>query len=189
MESKIVFERWIGKSYGKTKDRILVLGESHYCKDETVLSGVTNKVMDTLIGYYNEISSFEPWMRTFTKFSNVFSGKQLNKAEQQQFWQSLIFYNYVQKPTKGPRIAPSFDDFQSSYEALLEVIDTQNPDKIILWGNRLRNNIPKKDIYDHENFKILRRNGKDILLKVVCHPSSSRFSYGLTREIQQFVEF
>lgn len=187
MESKIVFKPWVGKAYENSKTKVLILGESHYCGDDTMLDGVTNKVMETLIGYYCSVNPFEPWMRTFTKFANVFSGRQLTKVEQRQFWQSFIFYNYVQKPTKGPRIAPSFDDFQFSYKALLEVIDAHNPDKIILWGNRLWNNLPKRDIYDDSGLMVLRRNGRNILLKVVYHPSSTRFSYSLTKEIQEFI--
>lgn len=187
MNSKIVFKPWIGNTYQKAKTKILILGESHYCGDETELSGVTNKVMDTLIDYYKGNNPFEPWMRTFAKFANVFAGRQLSNIEKQQFWQQIMFYNYVQQPTKGPRIAPSFENFQSSYGAFLEVIDLHNPNKIILWGNRLWNNIPKKDVVDKNGVSVLQIKGKEIQLKIIFHPSSTRFSYKITGEIQEFI--
>lgn len=141
----VKFLPWIGNRYqaGWNGKRIMVLGESHYCPSyEEALPQITNRVMADLL---DENSEHESYKNTFTRFANALTGKSLSFDEKKAFWHSVLFYNYVQVPLPVARIAPSEEDFAMSETAFFEVIDTYQPDYIIVLGKRLYNHLPHQD--------------------------------------------
>jgi hypothetical protein len=112
----VIFTPWVGKDYYNNENknkRIMVLGESHYCnrwewdeKHQKECWATKEKKcnerdfhINLLLDYYNaddKRGKFHIWFRTFTKFTNVFSGKKCEDKEKISFWNSVVFYNYVQ---------------------------------------------------------------------------------------------
>ena len=152
MENIFYFPR-IGKNYetkGFNNIKLLVLGESHYCGDrgKCEVCGVSSKrkdcnnftirvVEDGFLSYKKGEGKFEDWMRTFTRFTNVLLGDQANNDALHEFWDSIIFYNYVQSSTTSPRVPPTQEQFEESEIAFFEVLNQYTPDLIIVWGYRL----------------------------------------------------
>lgn len=145
-KSGVHFLPWIGEKYedgiyydedgemhygdaSKKGKKILVLGESFYM-DETDFKAYTggkdfSQVMCDIIKDYikpeNEEEwkeNWEPYKNTYTKFERAMAGKVLKPGEEKkEFWQHVMFYNYVQDPLTGPRIMPSRSGFKGSEKA------------------------------------------------------------------------
>jgi hypothetical protein len=195
----IRFKPFVGTEYQKQDFKILILGESHYLNDSDFidyLDGnkkvelITNNVVNGYLNYKKTGKSYANWMNTFTKFSNVLNGKKSSIKETVEFWQSSSFYNYVQAPTKGPRISPSEEEFKQSFDALTEVVEEIKPNLIFFWGHRLWNNFPKDNygslINGNEKIHFLKFS-YNLPIIVMPHPSSSKFNYGIKDEIKDYL--
>lgn len=137
---KINYKPWVGKNYstGFRGKKILVLGESHYDEPDTINSGLTQWVINDIV--YN--LGGQTYRATFTCFERAMVGRPLTQKEREEFWESVIFYNYLQFPTEGPRSTPKPEYWNESAEAFVELLETYMPDLIIVWGARLYKALP-----------------------------------------------
>ena len=160
-ENHIHFLPWVGKKYneGIGGKKILVLGESHYCaKPEDDTPFVTRKVIENLLDPATEHESYK---NTYTKFERALAGKVLDWQEKVDLWNSVIFYNFVQRPMSGPRISPEPGDFKDSYAAFFEVLEA--------------------DGTCQETWIYTLSGGKRVLVLPILHPSSG-FSWDFWHE-------
>ena len=182
---KINFFPWIGKHYSTTGfggKRILVLGESHYCdKSSDATEDITRKVIADL---FDPQSGHEAYKNTYTKFAEALLGRNCLSFEyKERFWNSIAFYNYVQVPMTGARVAPSQKDFKESEAAFFDVLETLRPDIVIVWGSRLYNNLPQGGLQGDdlrapdghwvETWRYFLKDGKEVKVVPIMHPSSS----------------
>jgi hypothetical protein len=195
----------IGSNYFKTGFnglKLLILGESHYCGEGCEDCGsqhykecfsFTQNVMEEYFSYKNGEVENKRWMNTYTKFANAVFGYKLTNEELLAFWESVIFYNYVQFSTDGPRIAPRYEQFKNSEEAFLELLSIYKPDIVIGWGMRLQGNMPTSGRWGNENlldnknekFYYLRIDNIEIPIYFTYHPSSSAFNKESTAYIKE----
>ncbi len=146
--TSIHFLPWVGSAYAKgikiagisRPIKVMVLGESHYCAD--VRDAVPQITNDIIRYFLQPDREAEGWMNTYTKFERALAGKVLSQREREQMWNSLLFYNYVQTPMSGARVAPTKQEFRDSDGAFFEVLERYRPDCIIVWGVRLYNSLP-----------------------------------------------
>lgn len=209
----VFFKPWVGKNYlstGIDGKKLLVLGESHYCGENCPTCGkleiddkncreFTTNVVNGYLKYKKGDSEFEGWMNTFTKFGNVFYNKHLGLEEVQAFWNSIVFYNFVQSSTNGPRESPTAEEFTKSASAFFEVLKSYKPDLIIVWGERLWKQLPdtgewgkEETIFNKENkrpFYYYTSDQKKIPTFSVFHPSSSRFDYSCYEPIHKAINY
>lgn len=215
---KVKFYPWIGKNYkngvvgydengiiqygeseGEGK-KILVLGESHYCYDESeAIPELTQEIIKDLI---DPDSEWESYKNTYTKFIKSLTGyiEELLFEDKEKAWQHVAFYNYVQVPISGARIAPEGKDFENSELAFWEILKKIKPDLIIVWGKRLYNNLPiengsqsddleieyEDQMYDTE---IWSYNIDSNIMQVlpIVHPSSGYYISYWNKMINKFV--
>jgi hypothetical protein len=201
----VFFKPYVGKNYsekGYLGKKLLILGESHYCsgiqdkdcqcgKAEKCLQSpecedFTNEVLNRFLDYKKGLCESETWMTTFTRFTNIFLGEQVSNEKLLEFWDNLMFYNYVQKAMIGSRTSPQEQDFEVSENAFFEILEEYKPDLIIVWGARLEERLPQKHktLSDFEilneaghKFHYYEVVGKRIPAYAIYHPSSSSFSY------------
>ncbi|MBQ8500862.1 MAG: hypothetical protein IJ494_00935 [Bacteroides sp.] len=194
--SKINFQPWVGDAYesgGILRQKILVLGESHYCtslNEENECLGTspqecpklcprfTCRVMEQFLTVYDGRRS----LQSYVCFERAVMGKVLTEEERKQFWNSVLFYNYVQGVVLGgARKKPISQEYQDSEEAFEELLKTYQPDKIIVWGQRLYNAMPgwgghveKLTIANGDYTPVWHYtvDGRDIPAMMVYHPSS-----------------
>lgn len=189
------FHPWVGSNYNKhgfRNKKILVLGESHYCGEgcdtcglisETKCNNFTSRVVEEYLAYKRGNAKHKHWMNTFTRFANVLNGEQLELDNSLNFWNSILFYNYIQKALDGPRMPPTETDFKNSEVAFIELLEKHKPDLIIVWGERLWNRLPSGGYWGNQvldsNDKLYyyKISTKDIPAYSIYHPSSSAFSY------------
>jgi hypothetical protein len=193
MGNDVNFEPWIGANYqngGIFKQKILVLGESHYCentngippclcenpREKEECRNFTKATLHNLIHEYTG----EPYMRTFTCFERGVFGFIPSQEQREALWDSVAFYNYIQFALNGPR-CPIERSLDHSENAFRNILDTLMPDKVIVWGRRLYNLMPdwngvridiKGDAGSSTEGWIYNINGKEIPCMMVHHPSS-----------------
>ncbi len=186
----VKFKPWVGCNYatgGIFGKKVLVLGESHYC-DKPNAGADSNDTLDVIDEFINDYRG-EHYQQTFLCFERAVMGKELSSEERFDFWNSIVFYNYIQQYQEGPRQAllPQKEDNEGAFK---EVLETYLPDCIIVWGKRLYQELPGWDgyenyieidtfEYDHKSHQIdstevwtYNIKGKQIPAMCVYHPSS-----------------
>ena len=195
--SEINFKPWVGKDYlskGYQGQRILVLGESHYCAAELAEGGrctpfclkekmkeecfcQTQDVVHEAVYAYGG----QKYLRCFVSFERAVTGKVLTQEERVVFWESVMFYNYIQYALSAPRTSPNPEHWGKSEKAFVELLEKYSPDKIIVWGVRLYNGLPdlggygmklKVSTTDSADVWMYNVKGKDIPALKIHHPSA-----------------
>ena len=170
-----------------------MLGESHYCKNDVCEGGrcfpickielmkedCHSQTEDVLDGFIYEYDGSK-YYQTFLCFERAVFGKALTQEEREEFWEGVIFYNYLQFSQPGPRqqIAPEY--WEQSELAFKQLLETYMPDYIIAWGVRLYNGMPnwggEQSVLtvdgDSTNIWTYSVNGKSIPMIKVHHPST-----------------
>lgn len=184
---------WVGTDYatgGVFKKKLLVLGESHYCFDvekgkcpgcsvENMQDACHSQTEDVIEEFVSDYRG-DSYQQTFLAFERALAGREISGEERKQLWNSVIFYNYFQLATYGPRQEPNTEAKQMSDAAFRQLLEEFMPDAVIVWGVRLYNLLPGWDGAEtaicaevdsmpvwHYNI-----NGKDIPAMCVHHPSS-----------------
>ena len=149
----VKFRPWVGENYhtdGIFGKKILVLGESHYCKEDKnrnpacialghcsydcMNEDCYSQTQDELEIISNNYTG-ERYQQSFMTTAKSVMGKELTNAEVSLFWKNVAFYNYMQHSQSGPTRPIEFNHDYS--EAFREVLESLMPDYIIVWGVRL----------------------------------------------------
>ena len=137
---KVKAKPFVGENYGKSgRTRVMMLGESHYCENpDDFNSEITKDVIEDL---YDEESEHEGYKNTYAKAINAIAGKKLGSPqEKREWWNKLSFYNFVQSPMTGPRIAPTPEQLKDASDAFFNVLEVNKPTHLLCWGYRLFDN-------------------------------------------------
>ena len=172
----VIFEPWVGDNYvnGFNGKKILALGDSQYGDVENS----AHKLVEHFIGYKNGNIVHMAWMNTYAKFSNVLLGEKADGKTTIDFWNSIVFYNYVQKSQTGHSITPLDEDYDNSHNAFIEILEEYQPDLIIVWGWSLWGRTAKYGMEadftiledKKEKFYYFEINGKKIPACGIPHP-------------------
>lgn len=150
----VYFKPWIGNNYASSCPRILIIGDSHYCGDESCnVCGVrgnkpfaefgdcSNFTKDRITEYINfrrGIGKKVDWMtRTFLRFDKIFYGKEdISVEESVQLWESIAYYVFVQTALSADPSNTNYsgEDYGNSSSMAMEVIKELKPDIVIVWG-------------------------------------------------------
>lgn len=142
MKSNIIFQPHVGGLYqkggGVFKKRTLILGGSLYGVDET-RSDATQELVDFYLTRCGE-----SWCKTYTSFINSVFGRDANQEERERFFQSIVFYTYLQAPAgAGPHDAGKSDYSDNRhFAAFCEVLDAHQPEVVIAWGDLVWDALP-----------------------------------------------
>jgi len=178
----IILEPWVGENYanGVEGKKILALGDSLY-GDE---GNSSYKLVEHFITYKNGDTGHMNWMNTYTRFTNVILGEKADKKKTIDFWNSIVFYNYVQHTQIGNRKAPPDEDYLNSHEAFTEALEEFQPDLIFVWGWGLWSKITRYGVEADFNilenrelkFYYFESKGKKIPAFGHPHPSTPIFN-------------
>lgn len=181
LKTNIHFRPWVGDNYEKGigGKRLLVLGESHY--SDTDDPELTQTVMKKLFDYKLGAGEYESWMKTFTVFERAMTGRELSGEESVAFWNSVLFYNFIQEMLPGAGYRPTRKQFAGSAAAFDEVLNEYEPDLIITWGTALFDNTPALDGRDAPSIELdnnaiytyeyVLLSGKHCKMLRMSHPS------------------
>lgn len=171
----------------KPGKKVLVLGESHYCDEDLSdeeLSSFTREVLDCYLKSEERYS----WMRTFLKFERALSNADTN-IDSKSIWNHLMFYNYLQCPLRGLRMAGDLRRYEDATTPFFAILKKYKPDYIIVWGRRLFVNLPSENVQEGEYMPSIEINiwsyqidGHTIMVLPVVHPSGG-FLWGYWHEV------
>lgn len=143
----VFFKPWIGKDYqsgGIFGKKILIVGKAHICKEckeeRCTVCGDVDKAGECANFTTNDCIKVildgkrNNWTGSFRKFEHSLVNHDTDLKESREIWNSIAFYNYLQKPMIAPRTKISYEEFKKSEDAFFEVIDELKPQLIIVWG-------------------------------------------------------
>ena len=172
--------------------KVLVLGESHYCDEELSDEELSSFTRDVLDCYLNSKERYS-WMRTFLKFERALFNKVTDIKDRKNIWNHLMFYNYLQRPLHGTRMAGDLEDYKDATDPFFAILKIYKPDYIIVWGRRLFANLPYENGVEGEYMPSVDMNswsyqidGLTIKILPIYHPSVG-FSWDYWHEV--IVEF
>ena len=205
--SKIHFQPWIGKNYGKPNylnKKIMVLGESVYCGEYcSARDGCSVFTIDRVTEYlhndiYDEQGAYRGWAKTYKKFESALIGRRLAIEERPLVWESIIFYNYFQTALdKARQPLGGKLEYDRATECLRKVLEKYQPEVVIAWGNRLWECLDDKD---WTNGPVIEHDGcisytgfytigeKKSSCMSIYHPSSGFSWEGWHKNIKEFIE-
>lgn len=205
----VFFDPWVGEDYhmgGIFNKKILVLGESHHCGCESCVNQCGNpkskltcdlSTTNVLRDYLDDYDNCGAYKSTFCKFERAMVNKYTNAEESHAIWNSVMFYNYIQRAMNGPRESPKSTDWEQSRVAFFEVLEQYKPDYIIAWGRRLWQNLPEdgcegapvvcEGLPNERTWEYTLSNGAIVKMISVVHPSAG-FSWDKWyRYIREFI--
>ncbi|WP_153448265.1 hypothetical protein [Vibrio algicola] len=188
--SNVFFRPWIGEHFNNENslfdNKILVLGDSHYCEDGDLEQGTksSSDLTTEVMTVYLDQNQTASWKGTYSKFMNSFiANSQLTNQSRSNLWNSVAFYNYLQVSAgTGARQTHHYSYAESKHQsALLEIINELQPDVIISWGNKVWDAIPDDFGYGRYSDNPIFDNcccvypfkNKEIKLIGITHPSTS----------------
>ena len=184
----VKFWPYVGKDYATAAHKILVLGESHYGRQELdeYHEWTQEVVQSEFLATWDARGRGHRWTRCFTNTANVLSPKR--GANPHGVFDQIAFYNFLQKSvgnTSRDHSRLTNKMKEDSAKALDEVLRLLKPDLVVGWGWSMEwNYLPK-----HCNETVLEARcgyGRLRLFNLegcppvpfwcMCHPSSSRFN-------------
>ena len=207
MENDFFFEPYKGPKYGEPNNffngkKVLVIGNSHHCDEEY---DIKNRCGAKCCNYKEDCHEFtegvikwylqnpkgtglkpkeKNWRKTFTRFANVFK----DACDVNNFYNSIIFYNFLQRAVCNSKAKGSTNEIANSSILFKKLIKLYDPDYIIVWGiSNVLNNLPKDETWIKEDkegriykFKIEEKNYSIITLD---HPVSIHQTKEQRREL------
>lgn len=173
---------WVGEKYKASHPKLLILGESLY--DQLAQK-------DTVIEMIKRIMTDENYA-FFTKLGNVFSnpeqweylGGDNYKLNKEKFWNDVAFYEYIQKPLSHAKEIVPPNLWEEAVEPFKEVLEFLQPDVVVALGYDTFEHLPVEGeggkVYkgkkEMPTRKYKLRNGKEVIVCGIQHPSSVGFS-------------
>jgi len=124
--SNLLFQPWIGSSYGKTAlGKLLIVGEGHYFyHKESDFDNFTKKMISSL----GSLGDNEFYIRV---------GHIFNDSNYLDVWDKVAFANAIQFPFELSRQEISKEQYQTVAPALREYLDITQPKKMIVFSKRI----------------------------------------------------
>jgi len=144
------FRPWVGEHYCNGAPwgfRAMVLGEAHYGA-ESETRKVNADFTTTVVKDYMQGQAQRT--RVFTKTARLFlmaedkENRRADLAECRNFWQDVVFYNFIQDyvPDARNRPTPQMWNDAGNASAFVEVVRMHRPDLILVLGQELSGHLP-----------------------------------------------
>jgi len=136
---------WIGDEYfsANENNRILIVGESHFLDDTKESIEKHNRKDFTRI-VVKEIGIERNYYKTkiFPNFHKaIFGNDNFNSSA---FWNSVSFYNFIQRPLSSKNTRPMTTDFREGWQNFFDVINIIKPRTCIFIGNSSADHLGKE---------------------------------------------
>ena len=133
---------WVGHEYSSldSKNRLLIIGESHY-HDNTMESIEKHNVPTFTREVIEELAIDRNYYGTKI-FPNLHRALFRNdEFDSSVFWNLISFYNFIQKPMDTNKGRPNYDDFHKSWYPFLEIIKIIKPNICLFIGTSAANSL------------------------------------------------
>jgi hypothetical protein len=136
------FLPWVGKNYQTSAAsgvRLLILGESHYGKPtDNYGPNFTSEVLGRHI-------TTDTQLTFFTHVEHLVSGAPItDKRPREQFWDSVVFYNFVQTLLPEGRRGRDPKLWQEARAPFLKVLNEHRPHAVLVLGVQTWDSLSKE---------------------------------------------
>lgn len=182
--SKLInFLPYVGPKYLETKNKILVLGESHYgAQDKNTHRNFTRDVVED--DYLSAVSEGKlyPWIKCYRNTAATITGEGYHESD--YIWKELTFYNFFQEVVGDENAADKKfitpELIEKSRKAFFETLAILNPKIVIVWGESKMywTWLPQESriVLDADKMLFSYKNLPSTLIWSIQHPSRC-FSY------------
>lgn len=131
---------WVGKDYAGGERRVLIVGESHYIKEES--EEVTQSNMERFKSdksftraCLNEVLIDGDWgNRTYLNLMEALCDRSV-VTEDKEMLQRIAFYNFIQRLLDySCKERPQAEDYRTAWECFLKVVNVLQPTDCVLVG-------------------------------------------------------
>ncbi len=206
-ELNLDYKPWVGKNYlkGIGGKKIFVLGLSHYKWDDPNCEKTIKKndfIRDVIIFYHGMSNSDSPTFRNFEEAWFNKNKSEVSDEERKQFWTSVCFNNYIQRPLSNNGENLTEEDRRKGFEKLKPILSLLKPDIVFTWSTDYEYSIgsmltiavenshkehPKIGSATPKTFKINLDN--HIISIIALHHPSRMFDYSTrSRWHQEFIQ-
>lgn len=133
------FRPWIGGDFatgGIFDLKVMILGESHYVWEDLPPPRIETQRIIERIARSDYESRFHPNVEIAVLGAKQFAD------DRRCFWNSVLFYNYLQEPLPNSRQPPAAASWQAAEPAFREVLERHAPQVILVLGKRLWGCLP-----------------------------------------------
>ena len=134
---------WTGKNFYKLpkSKKLIIVGESHY--DNWI--GSDNEVEDEQFTRWyirdHAIDNPEKESKIIRNSERVVFNKNPTKQESLNFWESICYFNFIQRPMKTKSDRPIPEDYVIGWNTFFKVIKIIEPDYVLFCGVSASNHI------------------------------------------------
>lgn len=141
------FHPWIGNQYenGLRGAKVLILGESHYLWNKYGGRDESKNVVQQTIDQ-------GPGNRFWHRVQIGFIGHVATAEERRDFWESVAFYNFIQKPMTSHRTRPTAKQWQFAADPFLGILDRLKPELVAVFGKGVFSRLQDLGIEDNPAF-------------------------------------
>ena len=130
---------WIGINYPTSKQKILILGDSHYAEadSEEDVEKIYNWFFEDKESTIKVVEDNSNHNFKFKFFEGLYKLFELETTpKRKDFWEKIAFYNFVQEVMKEKDECPKTSHYNEAGKCLLEVIEIIKPNFILFIGLR-----------------------------------------------------
>lgn len=137
---ELIWKPFIGKNYNNLDSKILIVGESHYVPDNEDSNGYEDEGWTRMFIAKEGLQEY-PWYSGTQKNNlvreiekTIVGTENFSKEVGRKFWNSVSYYNFVQRLLTSRDNRPTYNDLISGWEVNFQVCKILQPDIIIFCG-------------------------------------------------------
>jgi hypothetical protein len=131
MPTKLYFKPWVGSRFSKEKNKLLLLGESHYDKHGNASPDFTCELVQEMID-----GERYPY---FVKVATLLD------EHPNEIWNDIAFANIFQRVMANGSAQPINSDWETIKNNFNEIMNFVKPRKLIVLSKRIWENLPEED--------------------------------------------
>jgi hypothetical protein len=144
-----IIHPFVGTNYATTglwNRKVMILGESSYDAKATHngydAANQTIHVGNDAIGY-TEGRCYWNRSRFYTRIARIFDHDPMSFEARKRFWNSVVYYNYLQVVLSKPRQQPPAGAWLEAQSAFRETLEEHRPDVVFAFSKRMWPHLPK----------------------------------------------
>ena len=164
---------WVGEQYPTEHQRLLVLGESHYCygnHSPQELEHFPKETMEVVKDYAEKGRDAGNQYKTYETMDNVLRQVFYPQASRQEIWSKIAYMNIVQKCMDNNQSRPHWEDFLNGWQEVLQVINIIRPNLCLCFSlDKMHNrvNFNRLEEFKHQmSFKFSIRPTQDTQMRI-----------------------
>lgn len=125
---------WVGSNYTQSKQKVLVVGESHYYSDLSAFPEHTDPKYTRMIVECIGVADDRKNKKSATMFRNFYFSMRQESQTKESFWNDVAFYNFIQQPMNSIQQRPNYEMVLKAWQSFENLIALLKPDKVVFIG-------------------------------------------------------